>query len=534
MHTQYESRDDLNDSKVLGLINGNIYVSFKPLKRVKALAIAYGKVIAIGDNDYVRRIIHGLGGEVIDVGGRTVIPGFIDAHLHLDGVALALKSLDLRGTRSINELKSKLKDFVDRNPDLEVIYGRGWDQELFIEGRWPTRYDIDDVVDDKPVILIRVCGHAALLNTKAMEDLDLIRSKSKDVIRDEKGIPTGIVKESIIDMISSYVKGKLVREYDRYIHDAINYLISQGITSIGYVSADIKTVNTLLRLTREGKALLRIHAYLDLSDFEKFLSFMGSPIYSDYISVVGVKVFLDGSLGARTALLTKPYNDDPQNSGQELVSVNDLTKLMDKAFSNGFQVAAHAIGDKAIDNAIVAYGKVRSSIKRSNIHFRIEHASVIRPDQIRKLRELDVAVTIQPRFVISDWWVVRRVGTERVKWVYPFKIMKNEGITIGLSTDAPVEPSNPWETVYAAVTRGSLDGIELSKYTAYEALSISEALHLYTYGSARVLNVKDLGKLLPSYRADFIVLSNDPLVTKPKELRRIKVLEVWIGGLRVK
>ncbi|OYT47777.1 MAG: amidohydrolase [Desulfurococcales archaeon ex4484_42] len=519
---------------MLGLINGNIYVSFKPLKKVEALAIAYGRVIAIGDNDYVRRVVHELGGEVVDVGGRTVIPGFIDAHLHLDGVALTLKSLDLRGTQSINELKSKLKDFVDRNPDLEVIYGRGWDQELFIEGRWPTRYDIDDVVDDKPVILIRVCGHAALLNTRAMEDLDLLRSKSKDVVRDENGIPTGIVKESIIDMISSYVKGKLVKEYDKYIHDAINYLLSQGITTIGYVSADIKTVNSLLRLTREGKTLPRIYAYLDLSDFEKFLSFMSSPIYSDYVSVVGVKVFLDGSLGARTALLTKPYNDDPQNSGQELISVNDLTKLMDKAFSNGFQVAAHAIGDKAIDNAIVAYEKVRSSIKRGDIHFRIEHASVIRPDQIRKLRELDVAVTIQPRFVISDWWVVRRVGIERVKWVYPFKTMKNEGITIGLSTDAPVEPSNPWETVYAAVTRGSLEDIELSKYTTYEALSINEALHLYTYGSARVLNVKDLGKLLPGYKADFVVLSNDPLVTKPKELRRIKVLEVWIGGSRVK
>jgi len=531
LHTQYESRNDL---KVLGLINGNIYVSFEPLKRVEALAIAYGRVIAIGDNDYVRRIAHELGGEVIDVGKRTVIPGFIDAHLHLDGVALALKSLDLRGTRSINELKSKLKDFVDRNPDLEVIYGRGWDQELFIEGRWPTRYDIDDVVNDKPVILIRICGHAALLNTKAMEDLDLLRSKSKDVIRDEKGIPTGIVKESIVNIISSYVKSKLVKEYDRYIHNAINYLVSQGITTIGYVSADIKTVNSLLRLAREGKTLPRIYAYLDLSDFEKFLSFISSPIYSDYVSVVGVKVFLDGSLGARTALLTKPYNDDPQNSGQELISVSNLIKLMDKAFSNGFQVAAHAIGDKAIDNAIVAYEKVRSSIKRSNIHFRIEHASVIRPDQIKKLRELNVAVTVQPRFVISDWWVVKRVGTERVRWVYPFKTMKNEGITIGLSTDAPVEPSNPWETVYAAVTRGSLDDIELSKHTAYESLSINEALHLYTYGSARVLNVKDLGKLLPGYKADFVVLSNDPLVTKPKELRRIEVLEVWIGGLRVK
>lgn len=518
---------------VFGVINGNIYASFEPLIRVKALALAYGRVLAIGDESYVKRLVYDLGGDVIDIGGRPIIPGFIDAHIHLDGLALALKSLNLRGMRSIGELKLKLKEFIENNPDVEVVYGRGWDQELFVEGRWPTRYDVDDVISDKPVVLVRICGHAALLNTKAMEDLGLMHSRSKDVIRDERGVPTGIVKESIIDLVTSYVRNKLMR-YDTYIHDTLNYILSHGVTTIGYVSACMDVINTLTKFVNEGITIPRIYAYLNVNDFYKFTSLIKTPLRSNFISIIGVKVFLDGSLGARTALLSEPYSDDLKNKGQELISVDDLVKLMYEAFSKGFQVAAHAIGDKAIDIAIMAYKKACPLIGGSKGYLRIEHASIIRPDQIRELRKLGIAVSIQPRFVISDWWVVRRVGIRRVRWVYPFKTLKHEGLAIGLSTDAPVEPLNPWETIYAAVTRGSFEGIELSKYTMEESLSILEALHLYTYGSARVLGIQDLGRLLPGYKADFLVLDRDPLAVSHEMLRKIEILEVWVNGYRVK
>ncbi|HDN76117.1 MAG TPA: amidohydrolase, partial [Acidilobales archaeon] len=340
--------------KAYGFINGVIYPSFKPLIRARGLAIFNGKVVYVGDESKVKSIVRDLGGDVYNLEGTVIVPGFIDSHLHLHSYAISFRGLNLRGIRSISDLKKKLKEYIEANPNVKLIFGRGWDQEEFVEGRWPTRFDIDDVVPDKPVILIRVCGHAALLNTKAMEELGLFKIKSDDLVTDEKGIPIGIVKESLLQRVSEYMDHMLGD--DTEMLNALRSLASQGITTIGYISARLRHIVKLLELKRRlGYLPLRVFAYLSLGDFMKLINVIPSSFGDDYVKVIGVKVFADGSLGARTAYLSSPYDDDPNNRGQLLISENELSELVIEALSKGFQVAAHAIGDAALDVVLKAY-----------------------------------------------------------------------------------------------------------------------------------------------------------------------------------
>jgi len=240
------------------------------------------------------------------------------------------------------------------------------------------------------------------------------------------------------------------------------------------------------------------------------------------LEVVGLKVFADGSFGARTAALREPYSDDPGNSGVLLADRNALLRSLEAAGRAGLQLAVHAIGDRALEEVVAA-------AKASGAHLRVEHASLAPPDLLSELAELGLWVSAQPRFVISDWWIVSRLGRERARWAYPFRSFLERGIGLSFSSDAPVEPCNPFEGVYAAVTRGSLEGLEIAELTAGEALSWEEALRCYTETAPRLLG-EQLGRLSPGYRADFVVVDRDPLSVPVAELRRIRVLATYVNG----
>ncbi len=526
-------------------VNGRIYASFKPLKTVDAILVAVGRILYAGSSERAIKIARELGGEVVDLDGKTVLPGFIDSHLHLEELGMYLETLDLRGVGSIAELKEKLGDYA-KIAKTRWILGHGWDQELFEEKRWPTRWDIDEVVDDRPVMLSRVCLHAAVLNTKAMELAGLLDLNLPGVVRDGNGEATGVVKEEAFELARKKFKETLTPEdYEHFVKKAVDYAASLGITAVGTVSVEEKTLKALSNLEERGELKIRVFAYLDPGKREV----KGSGMFGNLdvlesikklgvkrgfgrgkLRINGIKVLADGSLGARTAWLSEPYSDAP-TQGYANISKELLEKIVKEAHEAGLQMAVHGIGDATIDMILDVYSSLPNPGK---LRHRIEHASILRPDQIERMARLGIVGAVQPHFVITDWWAVRRVGEERAGWLYPFRSMLDAGIVLGFGTDSPIEPTNPWETVYAAVTRGKYEGVEIYEYTENETLSVEEALHAYTYGSAYILGAEDeLGTLDEGKLADFVVVEEDPFEVDERELGEIKVLETYVGGEKV-
>jgi len=522
--------------EVKAFINGKIYSSFKPLRVISGFVVYGDRVIYSGSSEKAVEIARGLNGLIIDLGGRVVMPGFIDSHLHIDTLGIALNTLDLRGVGSIRELKDKLKAYSSKSR-FKWIMGHGWDHELFEEKRWPNRWDIDEVVPDKPVLLTRICLHAGVVNTRGLRESRVLEENIPGVQRDERGEPTGVLFEAALKHTREKIKAELsTSDYVDLIKTAQEHLVSQGVTTVGVAGCSLKVLKALTALWARGELKIRFRVYLYPRDGEvdvlELLGRMGvkKGFGDEYLRIMGVKLFADGSLGSRTAWLTKPYSDDPSTRGEPSMDPEELKKTIKRAHDLGLQVAVHAIGDRALDTVLEAYSIVRVDKMRH----RVEHASVIRDDQLELLKKIKPAISLQPHFIITDWWAKNRLGVERIKWLYRFKTLLELELTIGFSTDAPVEPTNPWETIYAAVTRGKYDGVPYYEDTKGESLGVVDALHAYTMGSASVMwSEGELGTLEPGKLADFIVVDVDPLTIPEGDLRRVRVLETYVGGVRV-
>jgi len=516
-------------SMVRGFINGRVYTSFAPVRVAEAFAVAGNRIAYVGESRAVEKIVSILSGDVVDLRGRVVLPGFIDAHMHLLSLGIQLNSLDLRGVTSIEELKRVLKEFALRC-GVRWVVGRGWDQELFKEKRFPTRWDLDEAVSSKPVYLSRVCGHMAVLNSLAMKILRLEELLNSNVLRDDMGIATGLVRESAAFTAWERVVSEMpLEDLEKSILDAAKHLASLGVTAVDVAGCSLEELKALLSLWSKGLLPIRVRVHVSLEVFNVLKKTGITFQFGDeFLRVIGVKLFIDGSLGARTAWLSKPYADDPSNTGVCVTPPSTLEAVAREADSMGLQLAVHAIGDKALDAALAVYSRL------SRKRHRIEHASLVRDDQLELLEKVKPVLVVQPHFVIGDWWVVGRVSVERVRLVYRFRDFVDRGIPVAFSTDAPVEPANPWETIYAAVTRGMYEGVQLYSYTQDQALPANIALHLYTHGSAYALGEEELlGSIDVGKLADFIIIDRDPLEVEPRDLKNVRVLETYVGGKSV-
>ncbi|MCX8179929.1 MAG: amidohydrolase [Thermofilaceae archaeon] len=459
------------------------------------------------------------GVDVIRVETGVVLPGFTDSHAHVAHLGLSLDMLDLRNVNSIEELKRLVSAKAKELGPGRWILGRGWDQELFKEGRWPNRHDLDEAAPRNPVLLVRVCGHAAVANTLALS-LTGIDDSTPDppggLIEKREGKITGVLKEAAVGLISSFVRREGL---EKHVVKAQEALLSSGVTCVHAMSVDERELEALSKLASEGKLRVRIRSYIDFSvpqfDFIK----------TGFLNIVGLKVFVDGSFGARTASLREPYADDPSTNGILLMSSNEIAKALLRAEKLGLQLAVHAIGDKALEEVV-------SAAKSSKGGVRVEHASLAPPDLIEELSELSLPVSTQPRFVLSDWWIVSRLGRERTRWAYPFKSFLTHAIPVSFSSDAPVEPCNPWEGVYAAVTRGRWEGLEIARITSSEVLSVEEAIRCYTETGPKILG-ENLGKLSVGCPADFVIVDRDPFKVPERELRNVRVLATYVEGVEV-
>ncbi|ABM80908.1 amidohydrolase [Hyperthermus butylicus] len=497
-----------------------IYVGFKPTRLVEAIVAVNGLVVYAGSRNDAERIARGLAvavgcsrPRVLEFTDSYALPGFVDAHLHLRGVGAKLYGIDLSDVRSIEEFKAVVAREVARFESW--IIGRGWDQERM--GAWPTRYDLDEVVPDKPVVLMRICGHAAVLNTVALKELGFLGRRSPDIDVGCDGEPTGLVFEKAAE--EAYREAVRKLDQVKLILEAARHVLSYGVTLVGDMGVDSEEIYGLVRARFMGLLPLRVRIYLSQSLFEQLERAGVIPIFGDtFLAVKGVKMFMDGSLGARTAWLREPYSDASETRGRSLAGWRDVARLAEAAKRWGADVAVHAIGDAALAEAL-------HGMEAARCRCRIEHASLAPPDLLSVAARLGVRIAVQPRFLVSDTWAADRLGVERVRWLYPFKTMISMGIQVGFSSDAPVEPVNPFEGIYAAATRGAVAG-----YTRDEALDVETGLHLYTAGSAAILGDRRAGCLEPGCYADIAVVDHDPLEVSVEELPGIRFEASIVGG----
>lgn len=472
--------------------------------------------------------------QVVDLQGATVIPGLNDAHLHLLSLGSALSMLDLRAARSVEEL---IEIAGSAPPEQSLIEGRGWNQDYFSVHRLPSMQELDSISPDRPLFLTRVCGHIALVNSKALQ-LAGIDAQTPDpqggrFVRDEKGDFTGEIQENALHYVRERLPSRTVQEMKQAILSAIDHVLAQGVTSVQSNDISDDNYTWLWPLFREIKDLraLRIHEQLTLTcreSLEALCREREHPAYDSRLSLGPIKVFKDGSLGGRTALLKEDYRDAPATKGVRTYEQGAFITLCRQADALGVPMICHAIGDQAIEEVLDAYREVRPVHTGGIVHCQITGAELL--EQLMKEKPM---LYVQPVFLSYDMHIAyERVG-EKAKTSYAFASLYRAGVPLALSTDAPVEDSHPFENIYCAVTRKDLSG-SAQAFCPEEGMRITEAIDAYTYGSALVQGkAHEKGLLLPGYLADFVVLDRDIFTVDAEQIRNIKPLAVYIDGKKV-
>lgn len=509
----------------LAILNANVITLDKRKPRAEAVAVVGDRIVAVGSNNEVRGYVSN-DTRVIDAKGKSVVPGFIDCHAHMGGFGNFLQTVDLRDAKSIVELQQRVRDFAAENPKKPWILGGRWDHERFVEKRLPNRWDLDSAVRDKPVFLVRVCGHIGVANSKALELAGITRETVVDggkVDLDASGEPTGILRENALDFVWRVVPKLDLKSMEESCLRACWEAVRFGLTGVHWVADSADEIRVVQKLRFEGKLPLRVYFGVPARLLDALADLGLLSGFGDSMLKLGfVKVFADGSLGARTAALKEPYSDDPQTSGMLLHTQRSLNQLVLKAHRAGLQLAVHAIGDRAVEAVLKAYERAFKAFPRENHRHRVEHCSVLNPRLIRRMKRLRLIASVQPHFVVSDFWVFQRVGERRGRWVYPFKTLMRNGIVVISGSDSPVEPINPLLGVWAAVAKANF---------AEERLSLDEALGTYTLNAAYASFEENLkGSIEAGKLADLVVLSEDLDRILPEKIRDVGVEVVVVGG----
>lgn len=417
-----------------------------------------------------------------------ITPAFVDAHLHITWIGLAINGVDLSRAKSPIEVARKLSAAPGA-----LAYGRGWDQEGFEErGSLPTRKLLDKYIPDRPAIAVRVCGHLAVLNSRALE-MTRIHEKYPRFVDVEKGL----VREDAVYATVESILGKI--DVTGIVMDGVREIHSNGIAGVSSMSCPVSEARALARLDSQRELNIRVACYPRRQHLEEAIAELHG---SRNAGVAGVKDFADGSLGARTAYLSEDYSDEEGNKGLLLLKKKDIVELARGIVDKGFKLAVHAIGDAALSEVIEAYEEIGAGSMG-----RIEHASITTPRLAEKLASLGSHIVVQPHFRVSDWWIVERLGVERARWAYPLKTMSEAGVKLAFSTDSPVEPLDPPRTIMAAESRCTQPACR-----GEEALGRREAIYYYTRAAALASGgpVAELGTIRPGKPAKLIWFKKDP------------------------
>ncbi len=513
----------------LVLVNGNLITMNPKQPKAQAAAIKDGRFTAVGDS---KRILSHVGKDTrkIDLEGKTVIPGFIDTHVHGTSLGRLLSQIDLRDVRSIKEIQQKINEWATRIPRGKWIIGHGWDQDKLAEKRYPLRIDLDQAAPGHPVLLTRVCGHLGIVNTQAMKRAGITKQTVQPTggcidSDPETGEPNGILRENALNLIHGCLPEETEKKLTETCLLACQEMVEEGITTAHWIISSSNETRALQRLNKRGKLPLRVYILSPIECLDHLIELgLSTGFGDDKLKIGSIKIMTDGSLGARTAALKRPYEDAPENKGMLLYPRKQLEKMVKKAHEANLQVSIHAIGDKTIEMVLKVLEKVLQKTPRNSHRHRLEHVSVLNATLIRKMKDIDVIASVQPHFIVSDFWIPDRLGEARARWTYALKSLLNEGVMITGSSDAPVEPVSPILGIYAAVTR---------KTFPQERLTVEEALRLYTINAAYASFEEDAkGSIEKGKFADLAVLSQDPSKVAPQQIKKIMV-EMTITAGRI-
>jgi predicted amidohydrolase YtcJ len=500
---------------------------------------ADGRIVAVGDADALAA--RHPDAERIDAGEATVIPGLIDGHAHLVGLAHALMQADLVGARDTADVVSRLQAFAQSLPDDAWLIGRGWDQNLWPDKAFPTAAVLDAAFPGRPVVLERVDGHATWANSAAMRAIqrDLGGDWQPDggrILRQD-GTPTGVFVDTAAALVYDVVPAPDDAWQDRAMERALRHLAGLGLTGLHDMGTSRSDFEVMQRFADRNALSLRVRAYA-VGDSDLVAERCRDGAYrhaSGRLDMRGVKLMIDGALGSRGAALIEDYSDDPGNRGLLLLGEEALEAAVRRARNCGLQVATHAIGDRGNRIVLDAYQRVLGDAASSGHRWRVEHAQVLVPGDIARFATLGLVASMQPAHATSDMpWAGDRLGEARLAGAYAWRSFVQAGVPLALGSDFPVEFADPRLGLHAAVTRQDVHGQPPGGWRVDQALTASEALHGFTAGAAwAAFDEDEAGRLVPGLRADFVVLGQDPLSIAGSGLDTLDVRSTWVDGRAV-
>ena len=511
--------------------NGTIFTGNRSQPWAKAIAIGGGRVLYAGSTRGVAPFLK-RANRVVNLKGRLLLPGFNDSHLHLRDGGFSLTSVNLRGARSEKEFARILEAFVKTLPQGKWVLQGQWDHEKWPSKSYPNRSAIDGFTEKNPVLLDRVDGHMALANSLALQLAGITAStpnpQGGEIVKDPlTGEPTGILKDQAITLVSRIIPPPTLQERREAFKAAALYAVSLGITSVQDITAT-EDLPLLEEMNRTGDFPLRFNPWLRATSLEHYRQLLFSPMKEDFKPHT-IKIFVDGSLGARTALLFSPYKDAPSTSGLAIHEENTLNPLVEAIHRGGFQIAAHAIGDRANRMILDAIERAQTLFPRPDSRHRIEHAQILRNEELHRFQKLGVVASVQPVHLLEDMpWAEKRLGA-RISHGYRYNSLRRSGVVLAFGTDWPFAPLDPREGLYAAVARCPRRGG--NSWSPSERLNLQQAVESYTQGSAYADFQEDRrGILAPGYDADIVVLDRNLFLLPPSEILKARVDFTIIQG----
>ena len=505
----------------------------------QAVAILRDRIVAVGSDGDVSAW-RGPKTQIIDAGGKLLLPGFNDAHVHFVNGGAQLENVQLNDATSAQVFARQIGERAKQTPKGAWILGGDWDETKWTPAELPTKELIDPVTQDVPVFVSRYDGHMGLANSAALRAAG-ITAQTPDppggiIVRDAKGNPTGALKDAAEDLLYKHVPPLSHEQRLHAVKRALAYAASLGVTSVQNMNPDYADIAVYAELLERGELTSRIYAAPFIMDFDDQAKLgirhaFGSP----FLRIGAVKGYADGSLGSRTAYFFEPFSDTPENRGllsDEMQPPSLMRDRMLKADAAGIQLCTHAIGDQGISMILDFYADIVKEHGKTDRRFRIEHAQHMAAKDFDRFAELGVIASVQPYHAIDDGrWAEARIGHDRASRTYSFRTFLNHGVRLAFGTDWDVAPLNPMLGLYAAVTRATLDGKNPNGWFPEQKLTVAEAVEAYTTGSAySEFQENEKGSITPGKLADMVIVSDDIFIIDPVKIRDVKVLKTFVGG----
>ena len=526
---------DAPTSEDVIIIRSNILTQNPDHPVARTMIIKDGRIVAIGDDVSITGVDTA---QMINLTDKTILPGFIDSHVHVRELGMDRIKANLVGVTTADEIVDRLQTrFPNPNPGVWLI-GQGWDEGAFASLGYPDRAALDAAFPDNPVALESLHGFGGFYNGKALE-IAGITSATKDpevgdILRRPDGTPTGVMLTLAQDLVDQHIPKPSQAKLEEAIVAGLTEMSRAGVTSIHEAGMTSEDVTAFQSLAARDELPIRVYGLLDGNDSDLMSDWFAGGIENDpndWLDIRGIKVFYDGSLGSRTALMAAPYSDKPDAARPtERISPDALQVLADQAVAKGYQMAVHAIGDEGNNRTLGIY---EAALKeQTDARWRIEHAQVVLPDYYDRAAKLGVLSSVQSSHAVGDSaWAEDRVGPDRIKYAYAWQTILGSGGKLMLNSDLPGEPWTPMETLYFAVNRKKLDSSPVDGWYSNQALSVQEALKAMTITNAYgAFQDADMGSLEVGKRADFVVLDKDPTQVEPSTLKDIRVKATWVDG----